>query len=109
MMVVQNSIALVKFVVFRNMIDQILFVDRYGHLLVSDFSDSVPSIPPENLQNFIGDPRMRGLAQDEDQVANQLGNGHAPRDVANRNALAVLFESMLPWVHYGDGDDEGAD
>ncbi|KAF5451851.1 hypothetical protein F2P56_026914 [Juglans regia] len=83
--------------------------NEYGHLLVSDFSDSVPSIPPENLQNFIGDPRMRGLAQDEDQVANQPGNGHAPRDVANRNALAVLFESMLPWVHYGDEDDGGAD
>lgn len=87
--------------------------NEYGHLMVSDFSDSVPSMPPENLQNFVVDPRMRGLVENEDQVA-QPGNGHAPREVANRNALAVLFESMLPWVHYGDGDGgdgdaEGAD
>ncbi|MCI84367.1 transcription factor 25-like, partial [Trifolium medium] len=34
---------------------------------------------------------------------NQHGNGHAPRGVANRNALAVLFESMLPWVTYEEG------
>lgn len=84
-------------------------IARYGHLLVSDFSDLVPSIPPENLQDFMVDPRMRGLVQNEDQVANPLGNGHATRDVANRNALTVLFESMLPWVHYGDADGEGAD
>jgi hypothetical protein len=84
-------------------------IARYGHLLVSDFSDSVPSIPPENLQDFMVDPRIRGLAQNEDQVANPLGNGHTPRDVANRNALAVLFESMLPWVHYGDEDGGEAD
>ncbi|XP_059458713.1 uncharacterized protein LOC132188307 [Corylus avellana] len=83
--------------------------NEYGHLLVSDFSDSVPSIPPEILQDFMVDPRMRGPVQNEDQVANPLGNGHAPRDVANRNALAVLFESMLPWVHYGDADGEEAD
>lgn len=97
---------------YGNMVDD-FFVNRYGHLMVSDFSDSVPSMPPENLQNFVVDPRMRGLVENEDQVA-QPGNGHAPREVANRNALAVLFESMLPWVHYGDGDGgdgdaEGAD
>lgn len=88
----------------------LLFV-RYGHLLVSDFSDSVTSIPPENLQHFMGVPRMREGMQDENQFANLHvpGNGHAPRGVANRNALAVLFESMLPWVTYGDGEDGGPD
>jgi hypothetical protein len=40
---------------------------------------------------------------DENQFANQHGNGHPPRGVANRNALAVLFESMLPWVTYEEG------
>lgn len=78
--------------------------NEYAHLLVSDFSDSMPTIPPENLQNFMVDPRMREGIQNEIQDANPPGNGHAPRDVANRNALAVLFESLLPWVHYGDGD-----
>ncbi|KAL9304205.1 hypothetical protein ACSQ67_021468 [Phaseolus vulgaris] len=80
--------------------------NEYGHLLVSDFSDSLSSIPRENLQQFMGVPRMMedGM-QDENQFANLPGNGHAPRGVANRNALAVLFESMLPWVTYEDTED----
>ncbi|CAJ1950607.1 unnamed protein product [Sphenostylis stenocarpa] len=80
--------------------------NEYGHLLVSDFSDSLSSIPRENFQQFMGVPRMmeEGM-QDENQFANLPGNGHAPRGVANRNALAVLFESMLPWVTYEDRDD----
>ncbi|XP_057454967.1 uncharacterized protein LOC130746373 [Lotus japonicus] len=84
--------------------------NEYGHLLVSDFSDSVSSIPPENLQQFMGVPGMREAMQDENQFANLPGNGHAPpREVANRNALAVLFESMLPWVTYEDMEDDGPD
>ncbi|KAJ1390604.1 hypothetical protein SESBI_37345 [Sesbania bispinosa] len=81
--------------------------NEYGHLLVSDFSDSVTSIPQENLQQFMGVPGMREAMQDENQFANLPGNGHAPRGVANRNALAVLFESMLPWVTYEDREDGG--
>nr|AXY97603.1 Transcription factor 25-like [Populus tomentosa] len=81
--------------------------NEYGHLLVSDFSDTVPTLPPENLQNFMVDPRMREAEQNGGQIANPLDGGPAPRDVANRNALAVLFESMLPWVNYGGGGDEG--
>lgn len=82
-----------------------LFLVRYGHLLVSDFSDSVTSIPQENMQQLLGVQGMREAMQDENQFANQHGNGHAPRGVANRNALAVLFESMLPWVTYEDMED----
>ncbi|XP_050203604.1 uncharacterized protein LOC126653720 [Mercurialis annua] len=86
--------------------------NEYSHLLVSDFSDTVPTLPPENLQNFMGDPRMREAEQIEGgQIANPPGAAPRPRDVANRNALAVLLESMLPWVNYGTredgGDDEG--
>lgn len=77
--------------------------------MVSDFSDSLSSIPRENLQQFMGVPRMMEGMQDENQFANLPGNGHAPRGVANRNALAVLFESMLPWVTYEDGVDGGPD
>lgn len=93
----------------NNSIYNLLLV-RYGHLLVSDFSDSITSIPHENLQQFVGIPGMvREGMQDENQFANPHGNGHAPRGVANRNALAVLFESMLPWVTYEDGEDGGPD
>ncbi|KAG5231582.1 transcription factor [Salix suchowensis] len=80
--------------------------NEYSHLLVSDFSDIVPTLPPENLQNFMVDPRMREPEQNGGQIANPLDGVPAPRDVANRNALAVLFESMLPWVNYGGRGDE---
>ncbi|KAK3003962.1 hypothetical protein RJ639_020233 [Escallonia herrerae] len=57
-------------------------------------------MPPENLQNFMVDPRMIEM-QNGAQIINPPAGARAPRDVANRNALAVLFESMLPWVDYG--------
>uniref|UniRef100_A0A1J3CU59 Transcription factor 25 n=1 Tax=Noccaea caerulescens TaxID=107243 RepID=A0A1J3CU59_NOCCA len=81
--------------------------NEYSHLSTHDFSDSMPTLPPDNLQNFVAaDPRMGG-----EQVAAGGGGQHQaplprPRDLANRNALAVLFESILPWAQYGDGDDE---
>ncbi|KAJ6686316.1 NULP1-RELATED [Salix purpurea] len=81
--------------------------NEYGHLLVSDFSDTVPTLPPENLQNFMVDPGMREAEQNGGQIAYPLDGGPAPHDVANRNALAVLFESMLPLVDYGGRGDEG--
>ncbi|CAL0317996.1 unnamed protein product [Lupinus luteus] len=85
--------------------------NEYGHLLVSDFSDSVASIPQENLQQFMGPPGMREGMLDENQFANLPvhGNGPAPHGVADRNALAVLFESVLPWVTYEDMEDDGPD
>ncbi|KAL5863198.1 hypothetical protein ACOSQ3_000712 [Xanthoceras sorbifolium] len=81
--------------------------NEYGHLLVHDFSDAVSTLPPDNLQNFVVDPRMMGEAEQNGIQANPLDVGQAPpqRDVANRNVLAVLFESMLPWANYGDGGE----
>ncbi|CAA0821206.1 Unknown protein [Striga hermonthica] len=73
--------------------------NEYSHLLVSDFSDSVPTMPPDNLQDFIVHPRG-GVEQRE-----QVQDNHLVRDVSNRNVLAVLLESVLPWVNYGSGDD----
>lgn len=93
-------------IAFRGFNDDYVVCGRYSHLLVSDFSDSVSTLPPDNLQNFVIDPRMIEM-QNVGQV-NPHRNEHAPRDVANRNALAVLLESMLPWVDYGrreDGED----
>ncbi|XP_065859965.1 uncharacterized protein [Euphorbia lathyris] len=79
--------------------------NEYSHLMVSDFSDTVATLPPENLQNFMVDPRMMEADENGGEIANPLGGVHAPRDVANRNALAVLLESMLPWVNYGARED----
>lgn len=80
--------------------------NEYGHLLVSDFSDSMASISPENMQQFMGEPGMRGGVLAQNPVANPAGGAHVVRDVADRSALAVLFESILPWVNYG-GEDGG--
>ncbi|KAK0581292.1 hypothetical protein LWI29_012161 [Acer saccharum] len=79
--------------------------NEYDHLLVQDFSDTVATLPPDNLHNFVVDPRM-GEAEQNGIQGNPLDVGQAPpRDVANRNVLAVLFESMLPWANYGDGGE----
>lgn len=81
--------------------------NQYAHLLVQDFSDAVSSLPPDNLQNFVVDARMGEAMHNAIHAGNPHDGGRAPppRDVANRNPLAVLFESMLPWVNYGDGGD----
>ncbi|KAL6131198.1 hypothetical protein ACLB2K_069574 [Fragaria x ananassa] len=71
--------------------------NEYSHLLVSDFSYTLPAAPPENLQHFMANARMGDVMHNEQDLVNPP----APRDVANRNPLAVLFESVLPWVHYG--------
>ncbi|GLT34265.1 hypothetical protein SLA2020_087890 [Shorea laevis] len=82
--------------------------NEYAHLLVQDFSDTVPTLPPDNLQNFMVDPRA-GL-QIADEAANPLDADHIPlpRDITDGNPLAVLIESMLPWVNYGDAGDVAA-
>ncbi|KAK9093672.1 hypothetical protein Scep_025141 [Stephania cephalantha] len=87
--------------------------NEYSHLLVSDFSGSVPTMPPEELQNFMIDPQMAHGMQNADQ-GNNVEPAPQPREVVNRNPVAVFLESMLPWVDYGvahndnhlDGHDE---
>ncbi|CAM8975001.1 unnamed protein product [Rhodiola kirilowii] len=90
--------------------------NEYSHLLVSDFSDTVSTIPPEELQNLMGGgpgmiPQGAGQPQgfamaDNEALVIELPHGNrAPRDVANRNPLAVLFESILPWADYGGAED----
>ncbi|VYS55765.1 unnamed protein product [Arabidopsis thaliana] len=82
--------------------------NQYSHLSTHDFSDSMPTLPPDNLQNFVADPRMVG----GEQMAEGGGRGQhqapppRPRDLANRSPLAVLIESILPWANFGDGEDE---
>ncbi|GAB2291721.1 hypothetical protein Dimus_025972 [Dionaea muscipula] len=80
--------------------------NEYKHLLVSDFSDAVPTMPPDNLQDFMVDPAMMGrVAQNLNQDVNQQVRA-PPRDLANRNTWAVFFESALPWVDYGPDNDD---
>ncbi|XP_073315779.1 uncharacterized protein [Primulina huaijiensis] len=76
--------------------------NEYSHLLISDFSDATPTMPPDNLQDFIVDQRAVG----NDQQLPNIHEDRVFRDVADRNALAVLFESFLPWVNYGTEDGE---
>ncbi|KAL8458929.1 hypothetical protein ACS0TY_036425 [Phlomoides rotata] len=76
--------------------------NEYSHLLISDFSDSVSTMPPDNLQDFIVGQRGGGVEFEHPQP--HIPENHAIRDVSNRSPLAVLFESMLPWINYGTGD-----
>lgn len=80
--------------------------NEYKHLLVSDFSDAVATLPPDNLQNFMVDPAVMGEAAEHQNQDIRL-QVRAPRDLADRNAFAVFLESLLPWVDYGPGDNNG--
>ncbi|KAG9140044.1 hypothetical protein Leryth_010561 [Lithospermum erythrorhizon] len=51
------------------------------------------------------DPR-RGAIENFEQFPNQPIPINAPRDPANRNPLAVLLESILPWVDYGRAGED---
>lgn len=75
--------------------------NEYRHLHLSEFSDSTPTIPPEELQQmmFHGNGENMGggnaLAEDGDQ-----GQEHAVA-LQGRNALLVFLQSLLPWTDYG--------
>jgi hypothetical protein len=79
------------------------------HLLVSDFSDTTPSLPPEELRPFMVGP---GMAQEMPlPPEHQAGPERlrAPREVAGRNPALVFLESLLPWVDYGDSHHDAND
>ncbi|KAI4988998.1 hypothetical protein ZWY2020_036315 [Hordeum vulgare] len=82
--------------------------NEYSHLLVSDFSDTTPSLPPEELRPFMVGP---GMGHDMPPVEQEAGpeRFRAPREVAGRNAASVFLESLLPWVDYGDNHHDGND
>ncbi|KAK9667166.1 hypothetical protein RND81_14G237800 [Saponaria officinalis] len=73
--------------------------NEYGHLLISDFSDAVVTILPEDFQNLLViDPWMEDTVENQNYYPPRLAN--TPRELANRSPLAVLLESILPWVHF---------
>ncbi|KAF8379876.1 hypothetical protein HHK36_027341 [Tetracentron sinense] len=81
--------------------------NEYSHLLVSDFSDSMPTMPPDDLRNLMVDPRMAQAVQNGDQIVNAEGGARATHEVMNRNPVVVFLESMLPWVDYGAPNEDG--
>lgn len=82
--------------------------NEYSHLLVSDFSDTTPSLPPEELRPFMVGP---GMVHEMPAVEQEAGPERlrAPREVAGRNAALVFLESLLPWVDYGDNHHDAND
>lgn len=72
--------------------------NEYRHLLVSDFSDSIATLPPEELQQF-GLPVGPGNgAAPEDVMEEAAVRG---RDLEGRNSLMLFFQSLLPWFNHG--------
>lgn len=66
--------------------------NEYRHLLVSDFSDSIPTLPPEELQQF-------GLpGNGENAMARVAEQG---RRLEGRNSLLLFLQSFLPWFNHG--------
>ncbi|KAL6961604.1 hypothetical protein U1Q18_039378 [Sarracenia purpurea var. burkii] len=80
----------------------------YSHLFLSNFSDSVPTMLLDNLQNLLVDLRMRE-DQNGDQVANARHVASAHHNVMDRNPLIILFEFMLSWIDYGWIDHRSSD
>lgn len=83
--------------------------NEYSHLLVSDFSDVVPTIPPEDLRQFMVAPHAAHDMPDANRDGNPAGD-QTVREVAGRNPAIVFLESLLPWVSYGSsghGNDQG--
>uniref|UniRef100_A0A1D1YA67 Transcription factor 25 n=1 Tax=Anthurium amnicola TaxID=1678845 RepID=A0A1D1YA67_9ARAE len=74
--------------------------NEYSHLLLSDFSDTVSTIPPEEIRHFMVGPQLAHEMHNENREANPEG-ARLPREVLGRNPLAVFLESLLPWVDYG--------
>ncbi|MQL94199.1 hypothetical protein Taro_026857 [Colocasia esculenta] len=80
--------------------------NEYSHLLISDFSDVVPTLPPEEIRHFMVGPQIGHELHNENIEANPEG-ARLPREVVGRNAFAVFLESLLPWVDYGvDRNDQ---
>ncbi|KAG6539230.1 transcription factor 25-like [Zingiber officinale] len=75
--------------------------NEYSHLMVSDFSDVIPTIPPEEIRDFmVGPPQLHEI-QDAEREAIPVRARAAPREIIGRNAAIVFLESLLPWADYG--------
>ncbi|XP_078441125.1 transcription factor-like protein [Wolffia australiana] len=75
--------------------------NEYSHLLVSDFSDTIPTLPPEEVRHFMVGQHAVPEVVDENWDNGVMEEARQPRDVAGRNPLAVFLESLLPWADFG--------
>ncbi|TVU08947.1 hypothetical protein EJB05_42375 [Eragrostis curvula] len=83
--------------------------NEYSHLLVSDFSDTTPSLPPEELRPFMVGPGMAHEMPPPPELEAGPERLRAPREVAGRHPALVFLESLLPWVDYGDNHHDEND
>ncbi|CAL9130134.1 unnamed protein product [Musa textilis] len=82
--------------------------NEYSYLMVSDFSDVVPSLPPEEIRHFMVGPQpVREMADADREAVPEIG--HAPRLDLRRNAAIAFLESILPWADYGIDRNRGPD
>lgn len=91
-------------------------VCRYRHLTLADFSDSNPTLPPEELRAVPADARDQnagpgfgfliggdaaGVQRAEGALEAQAAGAAARPDLAGRNPLMVFAEALLPWNDFG--------
>lgn len=74
--------------------------NEYRHLHVSEFSDSAPPMPPEELQNMMFHGDGDQIDRDNDPLGDNNGQENAVA-LEGRNALVVFLQSLLPWTDYG--------
>ncbi|CAL9761343.1 unnamed protein product [Musa acuminata subsp. burmannicoides] len=82
--------------------------NEYSYLMVSDFSDVIPSLPPEEIRHFMVGPQPVREMPDADRGA-VPEIGHAARLDLPRNAAIAFLESILPWADYGVNRNRGPD
>jgi len=69
---------------------------------VSDFSDSAPTLPPEELQQFFAGRPGNGpvpMAMGPEDVMAEAGV--QGRQLEDQNTLMLFFQSFLPWFNRG--------
>ncbi|CAK9211367.1 unnamed protein product [Sphagnum jensenii] len=76
--------------------------NEYRHLLVSEFSDSTSTLPPEEMQQF-GFHGVGQVPDPDNMPPQQLGRIPAVQQIEleGRNALLVFLQSLMPWLDYG--------
>lgn len=73
--------------------------NEYTHLSIADFSDSVPTIPPEEMRHMMVD--RPGIDVDPDALAGQHHQQGHPGNLENGNPVLMFLQSLLPWMDYG--------
>lgn len=75
--------------------------NEYSHLSIADFSDSVPTIPPEEIRHMMVD--RPGIDVEPDALGGQHHQQGRPGNL--ENAVLMFIQSLFPWVNYGHNTD----